>query len=88
MEPEQIDDEVLTEEELVTISKERQKRKSAACPKEDRQGLLWARTAECAAMDVPAAALFSPTLLPADGQAEMTWKPPTFLRRVAVLGLA
>lgn len=82
------DNEGFIEEELVTISVERQQRNLVACTEEDRQGLMWARTAECVAMAVPAAAIFSSPLLDADGQPTLPAEPPTFVRRMAELGLA
>eukprot|EP00168_Porphyra_purpurea_P020264 TRINITY_DN8473_c0_g1_i1.p1 TRINITY_DN8473_c0_g1~~TRINITY_DN8473_c0_g1_i1.p1 ORF type:complete len:286 (+),score=58.10 TRINITY_DN8473_c0_g1_i1:855-1712(+) len=46
------------EEDLVAIAKERQKRNLVLCVEEDKQGLMWARTAEWAAVDIPASAIF------------------------------
>lgn len=88
MKGEEDDDEGFIEEELVTISKERQKWNLVACSEEDRQGMMWARTAEFAAMAVPAAAVYSPAVIPADGLPEVLSKPPTLVHRMAELGLA
>lgn len=82
------EDERVIEEELVIISRDRQKRNLVACTDEDRQALLWARTAELATVDVPAAPLFSPPPVGVDGQQAPATKPVTLVGRMAELGLA
>lgn len=81
------EDESINEEELVTISKERQKRNLVACTEEDRQALKWARTAEWEAVDVPATSIFSAPRLADDGQGPPS-EPTTLVSRMAELGLA
>lgn len=81
-------DELVIEEELVTISKARQKRNLVACAEEDRQGLMWARTAEWTTVDVPATAIFFSASTAVDGQAAIPAKQPTLVGRMAELGLA
>jgi len=78
----------MDEDDLVAISKDRQRRNLVSCAMEDKQGLMWARTAEWAAVDVPANAIFSPSPSAEDGQTEPPAKPPTLLGRMAELGLA
>lgn len=85
---EEEEDETIDEEELIPISKERQKRNLVPCTEEDQQGLKWARTAEWAAVDVPGNAIFSAPRLDEDGQPCPPSKPPTLVGRMAELGLA
>lgn len=82
------EDERVIEEELVVISRDRQKRNLVACTDEDRRALLWARTAELATVDVPAAAIFCPPPVGVDGQPAPPAKPVTLVGRMAELGLA
>lgn len=82
------EEESVIEEELIIISKDRQRRNLVSCTEEDRQGLLWARTAEGAAADVPVAAIFSPPPPAEDGQQALPTKSTTLLGRMAELGLA
>lgn len=82
------EDDPMNEEELVTISKERQKRNLIPCVEEDRQGLMWARTAEWAAVDIPANAIFSGPPPSQDGRAAQSNKAPTLVGHMDELGLA
>lgn len=82
------EDERVLEEELVVISKNRQKRNLVACTEEDKQGMLWARTAEWEPVRVPPAAIFSPPREAAEVQPAMPAKMPTLVGRMAELGLA
>jgi len=72
---------------LVAIAKQRQKRNLASCVDENRQGLMWARTSEWAAVEIPASAIFSPSTSADDGHVERPAKPPTVVHGMAELGL-
>lgn len=76
------------EDELVSIAKEQQKRNLVSCCEEDKQGFMWARTAEWAAVKVPAAAIFSSPRSAVDDPTVPPAKPPTLVGRMAELGLA
>lgn len=88
MERDEEEDERVSEEELVIISRGRQKRNLVSCIEEDKQALLWARTAEWMAVDVPANTTFSPPPSTADGQPALTARTPTVVGHMAELGLA
>jgi len=77
----------VNEDELIAIAKDRQKRNLVSCPSEDRQSLLWARSAEWAAEHVSAPELFSGP--PSTGnQSTPPSESPTLLQKMAALGLA
>jgi len=78
----------LDDDELVAIAKQRQKRNLVSCVDEDRQGLMWARSSEWAAVELPSSATFSPSTSADDGHMEPPAKPPTVVHRMAELGLA
>jgi len=78
----------LDDDELVAIAKQRQKRNLVSCVDEDRQGLMWARSSEWAAVELPSSAIFSPSTSADDGHMEPPAKPPTVVHRMAELGLA
>jgi len=72
---------------LFAISKQRQKRNLVSCVDENRQGLMWARISEWAAVEIPASAIFSPSTSADDGHVERPAKPPTVVHGMAELGL-
>lgn len=82
------EEERVIEEELIIISKDRQRRNLVSCTEEDKQGSLWTRTAEWAAVDVPGSSIFSPQPPAEDGQQALPAKSTTLLGRMAELGIA
>ena len=78
------DDETDDDDELVAISKERQKRNLISCREEDKQGLLWCRTAEWANESVAPTAFVVDS---GDGNADQSVPQLSTVQRMAKLGL-
>jgi len=78
----------INDDELVAMASERQKRNLLSCTEEDRQSLMWSRTAEWAPMVMAPSALFAPPPTDRGGDAEPDPPPTSLVQRMSELGLA
>jgi len=78
----------VNDDELVAVASQRQKRNLVSCSEEDRQSLMWSRTAEWAPTTMEPSALFSAPPSDRSGDAEPDPPPITLVQRMSELGLA
>jgi len=77
----------VNDDELVAMTSKRQKRNLLSCSEEDRQSLMWSRTAEWASTTMAPSALFAPPPPYRSVDAEPDPPPMTLVHRMWQLGL-